>query len=62
MPLTGVSVNAKVIDFCAEVTVHQRYENVESNPIEATYLVLFYDFAFAIFLFLFMYFVCYLML
>lgn len=37
IPLTGVIVEGKVSDFIAEVTIHQRYENVESFPIEATY-------------------------
>jgi Vault protein inter-alpha-trypsin domain len=35
IPLTGVVVRAKIVDFCAEVTLEQRYENVEDFPIEA---------------------------
>jgi hypothetical protein len=37
VPLTGVMVHVKIVDFVAEVTIHQRYENVEDVPIEATY-------------------------
>jgi hypothetical protein len=54
IPLTGVEVRARVVDMCAEVTLVQRYENVEDVPIEATYpthrssfiplLYLFYNF------------------
>lgn len=40
IPLTGVIVSVKVVDFCAEVTLQQRYENVENITIEATYLFL----------------------
>ena len=37
VPLTGVVVEAKVEDFLAQVTIKQRYENVENDPIEAIY-------------------------
>jgi hypothetical protein len=37
VPLAGVIVSAKLIDFVAEVTIHQRFENVEDVPIEAIY-------------------------
>jgi hypothetical protein len=33
-----VVVNSKILDFVAEVSIHQRYENVEEVPIEATYV------------------------
>jgi hypothetical protein len=35
--LTGVVLRAKIVDFCSEVTLEQRYENVEDFPIEALY-------------------------
>ena len=35
--LTGVSVNVKIFDFLAEVTIEQRYVNRENTPIEAVY-------------------------
>eukprot|EP00026_Physarum_polycephalum_P002556 Phypoly_transcript_02563.p1 GENE.Phypoly_transcript_02563~~Phypoly_transcript_02563.p1 ORF type:complete len:905 (+),score=178.71 Phypoly_transcript_02563:1-2715(+) len=38
IPLTGVEVRSKVVDMCAEVTLVQRYENIEDVPIEATYV------------------------
>jgi hypothetical protein len=38
VPLTGVIVEAVISDFVAEVKIHQRYENVEDVPIEATYM------------------------
>lgn len=37
VPLTGVIVNASVVDFLAEVSINQRYENTEDFPIEAIY-------------------------
>jgi hypothetical protein len=36
IPLSGVDVSVKIVDFCAEVTISQRYVNKEANPIEAT--------------------------
>ena len=38
VPLTGVSVQARIIDLVAEVTIEQRYINRETQPIEAIYL------------------------
>lgn len=38
VPLTGVSVQARIIDLVAEVTIQQRYVNKENQPIEAVYL------------------------
>ncbi len=38
VPLTGVSVEARIVDLVAEVTIEQRYINKESQPIEAVYL------------------------
>jgi hypothetical protein len=38
VPLEGVSVEASVQEFCARVTVSQRYRNTESKPIEAVYV------------------------
>ena len=38
MPLTGVSVQARIMDLVAEVTIEQRYVNREIQPIEAVYL------------------------
>ena len=38
VPLTGVSVQARIIDLVAEVTIEQRYVNRENQPIEAVYL------------------------
>ncbi|XP_046436816.1 von Willebrand factor A domain-containing protein 5A-like [Daphnia pulex] len=38
VPLTGVSVQARIIDLVAEVTIEQRYVNRETQPIEAVYL------------------------
>ena len=37
MPLTGVKTEIKIVDFTAEVTIRQRFENIESDPIEAVY-------------------------
>ena len=37
VPLTGVSVQANIIDLVAEVSIEQRYVNKENNPIEAVY-------------------------
>ncbi len=38
IPLQGVSVEAKIRDFCSRVTVTQRYRNQESDPVEAVYV------------------------
>nr|CAH0110060.1 unnamed protein product [Daphnia galeata] len=38
VPLIGVSVEARIIDLVAEVTIEQRYINKENQPIEAVYL------------------------
>ena len=38
VPLSGVSIDAEVSNFCARATVTQRYVNRESTPIEAVYL------------------------
>ncbi|KAI9556533.1 hypothetical protein GHT06_016323 [Daphnia sinensis] len=38
VPLTGVSVQARIIDLVVEVTIQQRYVNKENQPIEAVYL------------------------
>ncbi len=35
VPLTGAAASVKIIDFIAEVTIKQRYENKEKTPIEA---------------------------
>lgn len=37
VPLTGVRFDINVIDFCAEVTLHQRFENRETEPLEVVY-------------------------
>eukprot|EP01113_Clastostelium_recurvatum_P011179 TRINITY_DN1563_c2_g1_i5.p1 TRINITY_DN1563_c2_g1~~TRINITY_DN1563_c2_g1_i5.p1 ORF type:complete len:1057 (+),score=336.60 TRINITY_DN1563_c2_g1_i5:93-3173(+) len=37
VPLVGVLTTVNIIDFTAEVTLKQRYENVENDPIEAVY-------------------------
>ena len=37
VPLTGVSVNVRIIDLAAVVKIEQVYENRESQSIEATY-------------------------
>eukprot|EP01112_Ceratiomyxa_fruticulosa_P009185 TRINITY_DN2395_c0_g1_i2.p1 TRINITY_DN2395_c0_g1~~TRINITY_DN2395_c0_g1_i2.p1 ORF type:complete len:918 (+),score=260.17 TRINITY_DN2395_c0_g1_i2:845-3598(+) len=37
VPLVGVETRVLLVDYTAEVTIKQRYENVESNPIEAVY-------------------------
>lgn len=39
MPLTGVQTEVKIVDFTAEVTIHQRFENQENDPIEAVYVI-----------------------
>ena len=36
VPLCGVVCDIKIVDFIAEVTIEQRYENQEKHPIEAT--------------------------
>ena len=38
VPLIGVSVQTRIIDLVAEVTIEQRYVNRENQPIEAVYL------------------------
>ena len=38
VPLTGVSVEAHIVDLVAQVTIEQRYVNKENQPIEAVYL------------------------
>ncbi|EFX83005.1 hypothetical protein DAPPUDRAFT_302138 [Daphnia pulex] len=38
VPLIGVSVQARIVDLVAEVTIEQRYVNKENQPIEAVYL------------------------
>ena len=38
VPLTGVSVVGDVVGLCARVTIMQRYENREKQPIEAVYV------------------------
>jgi len=37
VPLTGVSVKARIIGSIAEVSIEQHYVNREKNPIEAVY-------------------------
>jgi len=37
IPLTGVRYEVSIVDFCAQVTLLQRFENREENPIEAVY-------------------------
>ena len=37
MPLLGANATVKVVDYTAEVTIKQRYENQEQDPIEAVY-------------------------
>ena len=37
VPLIGASAEVKVIDYCAEVEIKQRYENREESPVEAVY-------------------------
>jgi Ca-activated chloride channel family protein len=38
VPLSGVSIAAEISNFCARVSVTQRYVNRESTPIEAVYV------------------------
>jgi Vault protein inter-alpha-trypsin domain/von Willebrand factor type A domain len=38
IPLEGVRIEAEVRDFCARVTVDQRYRNTEHQPLEAVYV------------------------
>jgi hypothetical protein len=38
IPLEGVRVEARIRDFCARVTVSQRYRNTEDAPLEAVYV------------------------
>lgn len=38
VPLTGVSVNVRIVDLVAEISIEQRYVNRENQPIEATYI------------------------
>ncbi len=37
VPLTGVSVNVRIVDLVAEVNIEQRYVNQGNQPIEAIY-------------------------
>eukprot|EP01113_Clastostelium_recurvatum_P026748 TRINITY_DN3212_c0_g1_i2.p1 TRINITY_DN3212_c0_g1~~TRINITY_DN3212_c0_g1_i2.p1 ORF type:complete len:921 (-),score=240.09 TRINITY_DN3212_c0_g1_i2:11-2773(-) len=37
VPLVGVRTTVQIIDFTAEVTLKQRYENIEKDPVEAIY-------------------------
>ena len=37
VPLVGVDVSSRLVNFTAEVTVLQRYVNKEENPIECEY-------------------------
>src|SRR5262245_23353882 len=38
VPLEGVRIEARIRDYCARVTVSQRYRNTESRPLEAVYV------------------------
>ncbi|KAJ5073666.1 von willebrand factor a domain-containing protein 5a [Anaeramoeba ignava] len=38
VPLKGISITANIVDFTAEVTINQRYENQEKQPIEAIFV------------------------
>ena len=37
VPLKNVQMNAKVVDFIAQVEIYQEYINSESNPIQVLY-------------------------
>eukprot|EP00727_Mastigamoeba_balamuthi_P001039 m51a1_g10932 hypothetical protein (841) ;mRNA; f:140423-143884 len=37
VPLTGLAFDVRVLDFCVEVTVRQRFHNRESSPLEASF-------------------------
>eukprot|EP01116_Phalansterium_solitarium_P016045 TRINITY_DN3631_c0_g1_i2.p1 TRINITY_DN3631_c0_g1~~TRINITY_DN3631_c0_g1_i2.p1 ORF type:complete len:453 (+),score=131.21 TRINITY_DN3631_c0_g1_i2:115-1359(+) len=37
VPLTGAAASVRIVDFLAEVTIKQRYQNTEQVPIEAVY-------------------------
>ena len=37
IPLIGALFEVRIVDFCAEVTLKQRFENREESPIEAIY-------------------------
>eukprot|EP00727_Mastigamoeba_balamuthi_P001093 m51a1_g10981 hypothetical protein (824) ;mRNA; r:295828-299170 len=37
VPLTGLAFDVRVLDFCVEVTVRQRFHNRESAPLEASF-------------------------
>ena len=37
VPLVGVEITSRLVNFTAEVTVLQRYTNKEENPIECEY-------------------------
>jgi hypothetical protein len=41
LPLIGEYVQVHIIDFCAEVQIHQRFKNITDDPIEAVYPFLF---------------------
>ncbi|KAJ5074677.1 von willebrand factor a domain-containing protein 5a [Anaeramoeba ignava] len=38
VPLKGISVNCEIFGFTASVTLNQRYENEENNPIETVFV------------------------
>src|SRR5262245_29655267 len=38
VPLEGVRIEATIRDYCARVTVSQRYKNTETKPLEAVYV------------------------
>ncbi len=40
VPLTGARGYVKIVDFIAEVTIKQRFENQEQVPIEAVYEII----------------------
>ena len=37
VPLVGVEITSRLVNFTAEVTVLQKYNNKEENPIECEY-------------------------
>lgn len=52
LPLHGLSVVVSVNQYVAEVQVLQRFVNMESNPIEAMYIILFLPFLVLLIVFL----------
>ena len=40
VPMTGIDFHIKMLDYSAEVTIRQRFENREKSPIEATYEII----------------------